>query len=127
MPHSPNFPVLVVEDEIFIRMIAVDTLADCGYSILKAGDAREALDVLERTPGISLVFTDINMPGNTDGLDLAEEVSRRWLNIKVIVTSGAHHLSDADIPDSGRSIGKPYSTKRLEQLVKEQLSGTVDN
>ena len=77
MAAEPKPSVLVVEDEMFIRMVAVDTLEDCGYVILEAGDAREALEVLEQTPGISLIFTDINMPGDIDGLDLATEVAKR--------------------------------------------------
>jgi CheY-like chemotaxis protein len=89
-------PVLVVEDEMFIRMIAVDTLEDRGYGILEAGDAREALAVLEQTPGIALIFTDVNMPGDIDGLDLATEVAKRWPHIEIIVTSGALRLDDVD-------------------------------
>jgi len=77
MAAEPKSSVLVVEDEMFIRMVAVDTLEDRGYVILEAGDAREALEVLEQTPGISLIFTDINMPGDIDGLDLATEVAKR--------------------------------------------------
>jgi CheY-like chemotaxis protein len=126
MSQDHDRPVLVVEDEVFIRMVAVDTLEDCGYSILEAGNAQEAILLLERTPEISLIFTDINMPGNTDGLDLAEEVSRRWPNTKIIVTSGAQQLTDDDIPDGGRFLGKPYSPKHLEKLVSDQMGGLTD-
>jgi CheY-like chemotaxis protein len=115
-------PVLVVEDEMFIRMIAVDTLEDRGYGILEAGDAREALAVLEQTPGIALIFTDVNMPGDIDGLDLATEVAKRWPHIEIIVTSGALRLDDVDIPDSGMFLPKPYLPSDLIRLVKEQLA-----
>lgn len=114
-------PVLVVEDEIFIRMIAVDTLEDGGYAVLEAGDAREALTVLEQTPEIELIFTDINMPGDIDGLDLANEVAMRWPHIGIIVTSGAVRLGDGDIPDAGTFLSKPYLAKELVTLVNEQL------
>jgi len=121
MAAEPKSSVLVVEDEMFIRMVAVDTLEDRGYVILEAGDAREALEVLEQTPGISLIFTDINMPGDIDGLDLATEVAKRWPQIEIIVTSGAVRLNDDVIPDEGVFLPKPYSPADLARLVKTQL------
>lgn len=115
-------PVLVVEDEIFIRMVAVDTLEECGYSMFEAGDAAEAVALIERMPGIALIFTDINMPGDKDGLDLAAEVARRWPEIEIIVTSGARRLSDEQIPDHGDFLSKPYSAAALTKLVREKLA-----
>jgi CheY-like chemotaxis protein len=122
MSNNPARPVIVVEDEVFIRMIAVDSFEDRGYSILEAGDAEEALGLLEKTPGVALVFTDINMPGSTDGLDLATEVAKRWPDIEIIVTSGGVRLNDDDIPDAGKFLPKPYTTAQLGRMVKEQLS-----
>jgi CheY-like chemotaxis protein len=121
MTTEPKSSVLVVEDEVFIRMLAVDTLEDRGYLIHEAGDAREALELLEHTPNISLIFTDINMPGDIDGLDLATEVAKRWPQIEIIVTSGAVRLKDDVIPDAGRFLPKPYSPADLARLVKLQL------
>lgn len=115
-------PVLVVEDEMFIRMVAIDALQDNGFAILEASNAREALQLLEEKPGIALIFTDINMPGDTDGLDLAEEVAKRWPEIEIIITSGGTRLAPADVPDSGKFLPKPYATAQLIDLVKEQLS-----
>ncbi|RZT46419.1 response regulator receiver domain-containing protein [Sphingomonas sp. BK036] len=122
MTPDPHPPVLVVEDEMFIRMVAVDALEERGFAILEACDAREALDILERTPGIALIFTDINMPGKIDGLDLATEVAKRWPDIEIIVTSGGVRLEPADIPDSGKFLPKPYATEQLNALVREQLA-----
>jgi len=122
MSHDHPLPVLVVEDEIFIRMVAVDSLEDRGYSILEAADAEEAIALLETNSAISLLFTDINMPGDTDGLGLAAEVARRWPHIEIIVTSGAVNMVDDDIPDSGRFLPKPYTAENLERLIQEQLT-----
>jgi CheY-like chemotaxis protein len=108
---------------MFIRMLAVDTLEDRGYVILEAGDAREALELLEHTPNISLIFTDINMPGDIDGLDLAMEVAKRWPQIEIIVTSGGVRINDDVLPDAGRFLPKPYSPGDLARLVKSQLVG----
>ncbi len=115
-------PLLIVEDEMLIRMIAVDALEEHGFAILEAGDAREALGILERSPEIALIFTDINMPGDIDGLDLAEEVARRWPDIEIIVTSGGVRLGSAQIPDSGKFLAKPYSMAHLIDLVQKQLA-----
>lgn len=122
MTSHPKLPVLVVEDEIFIRMVAIDALEDSGFTILEAGNAREALNVLEETPDVALIFTDINMPGDIDGLDLAAAVANRWPDIEIIVTSGGVRLREADIPDAGKFLPKPYATKQLIDLVKAQLS-----
>lgn len=122
MTDTPQQPLLIVEDEMFIRMIAADALEDRGFSIVEAGDAREALEILERSPEIALIFTDINMPGDLDGLDLAEEVAKRWPHIEIIVTSGGVRLGSADIPDSGMFLPKPYATDQLVKLVQEQLA-----
>jgi CheY-like chemotaxis protein len=126
MSDQPIRPVLVVEDEVFIRMIAVDSLEDRGYAILEAGDAQEALDLLEQTSGVALVFTDINMPGSNDGLDLVTEVAKRWPNIEIIVTSGGIRLNDEDIPDAGRFLPNPYTSEQLGRMVKEQLARHSD-
>lgn len=122
MTHETKAPVLIVEDEMFIRMVAVDALEETGFSIVEAGDAHEALEVLERTPGIALIFTDINMPGSLDGMDLAAEVARRWPHIEIIVTSGGVSLNSADIPDAGTFLPKPYATQNLIDMVKEHLA-----
>lgn len=103
-------------------MVAVDALEETGFSIVEASDAHEALEVLERTPGIALIFTDINMPGNLDGVDLAAEVARRWPHIEIIVTSGGVRLNSADIPDAGTFLPKPYATQNLIDRVKEHLA-----
>jgi DNA-binding NtrC family response regulator len=113
--------VLVVEDEPLIRMVAADALADRGIMAWEAGDAGEALTVLEEHPGIGLVFTDVNMPGEMDGLDLAHEVSARRPDVSLIVTSGAVTVPDEDLPDSGTFLPKPYPTERLVNIVERKL------
>lgn len=122
MTQNSTHPVLIVEDEPLIRMVAIDALEDNGFAILEADDAGAALKMLEDTPGIALIFTDINMPGDIDGMNLAAEVAKRWPEIEIIVTSGGVRLAQSDIPDSGKFLPKPYDTAQLVHLVKEQLS-----
>lgn len=113
--------VLVVEDEPLTRMVAADALTDRGIMAWEAGDAGEALQVLEQHPRIGLVFTDVNMPGEMDGLGLAHEVSARRPDVSLIVTSGAVRLADDELPDHGTFLAKPYPTDRLVSIVARKL------
>lgn len=113
--------VLVVEDEPLIRMVAADALADCGIMAWEAADAGEALHVLEEHPDIGLVFTDVNMPGEMNGLGLAHEVSLRRPDVSLIVTSGAVTVGDDELPDHGTFLPKPYPTDRLVNIVIRKL------
>lgn len=120
---TTNIPkeVLVVEDEALIRMVAADALADCGIMAWEAGDAGEALHVLEAHPAIGLVFTDVNMPGPMNGLGLAHEINLRRPDVELIVTSGAVTIPDAELPDCGTFLRKPYPTSHLVSIVVRKL------
>lgn len=111
--------VLVVEDETFVRMIAADALAESGFQVLEAPDATEALALLEKHE-VAVVFTDINMPGPIDGLELADIVSTRFPRVKVIVTSGKQWLEPEDLPDDSLFLPKPYRPTQLAKLVGQQ-------
>jgi DNA-binding NtrC family response regulator len=118
--------VLVVEDEPLVRMAAADTLVDRGIMAWEAGDATEALHLLEEHPRIGVVFTDINMPGRPDGLGLAHQVIAERPGVELIVTSGAVQLSDEDLPDDGVFLSKPYTPERLVDLVERKLASNSD-
>ena len=121
MDGSTKPTVLIVEDEAFIRMEAADVLADAGCVSLEAGDAEEALTVLEEHPEVRLLFTDINMPGTMDGLVLAEHVVRTSPDVALIVTSGKQRIADGDLPDHGMFLPKPYRGSDLVKAVQSQL------
>ncbi len=84
----PATNVLVVEDEMVLRMRAVDIVEDAGFTAVEAVNADEALSILESRSDISLLFSDIQMPGSMDGLKLAHAVHDRWPAIKIILVSG---------------------------------------
>jgi two-component system, response regulator PdtaR len=113
--------VLVVEDEPLIRMVAADALTDHGIMAWEAADADEALTALHKHPRIGVVFTDVNMPGEMNGLGLAHEVSALRPDVKLVVTSGAVKVADEDLPDDGTFLPKPYPPERLIQVVEEKL------
>ena len=111
LPEVPK--VLVVEDEMMLRMRAVDIVEDAGFSPVQAVDADQALSILESRSDISLLFTDIQMPGSMDGLKLAHAVHDRWPAIKIILVSGQVKPSDAEKPEDSRFFGKPLSDSQM--------------
>jgi DNA-binding NtrC family response regulator len=121
MPDSLPKEVLVVEDEAIIRMVAADALTDRGIMAWEAGDPGEALEVLEQHPRIGVVFTDVKMPGEMDGIGLAHEVGVLRPDVKVIVTSGAVAVAKEELPRQGVFLPKPYPTNRLVNIVEAEL------
>lgn len=119
MTSSEEPTVLVVEDETFVRMIAADALAESGFQVLEAPDAMEALALLDKHD-VAVVFTDINMPGPIDGLELADIVSTQFPHVKVIVTSGKQWLEPEQLPDDSLFLPKPYRPNQLAKLVGQQ-------
>ena len=100
--------VLVVEDHPLIRMAAVDLVTDAGFDALDAGDAAEAIRILEERSDIRLVFTDVEMPGSMDGLKLSHYLRDRWPPVKVIVVSGKAFINESLLPTGARFFTKPY-------------------
>jgi CheY-like chemotaxis protein len=113
--------ILVVEDEMLLRMRAVDMVEDAGYLPVEAVDADEALAILESRSDIVLLFTDIQMPGSMSGLQLALSVHQRWPRIKIILASGQLKLSQSDIPENSRFFGKPLDSGDMVAKIREML------
>ncbi len=122
MTRSNQKEVLIVEDEAMIRMVAADALADCGIVAWEAGDADEALNALNEHPSISLLFTDVNMPGDMKGIDLARRVHEVRPDVELIITSGATIIANDELPDHGTFLGKPYPVDRLVHIVATKLA-----
>ena len=112
-PTASPTNVLVVEDEMVLRMRAVDIVEDAGFTAIEAVNAEQALSILESRSDISLLFSDIQMPGSMDGLKLAHAVHNRWPSIKIILVSGQVQVSDADTPADSRFFGKPLEAKQM--------------
>jgi two-component system, response regulator PdtaR len=98
--------VLVVEDEILIRELVAEELAEAGYIVVVANDADQAIAILEARQDINLVFTDIDMPGSMDGLKLAAAVRDRWPPVHIIITTGK--VRPLEFPANALFIPKPY-------------------
>ena len=113
--------VLVVEDEMLLRMRAVDMVEDAGFTPLEAVDADEAVAILELRSDIALLFTDIQMPGSMDGLKLAHAVHERWPPIKIILVSGQLKLANIDIPADSRFFGKPLEAREIIAEMRNMI------
>jgi two-component sensor histidine kinase/DNA-binding response OmpR family regulator len=113
--------VLVVEDEMLLRMRAMDMVEDAGFTGVEAINADDALAILESRSDIELLFTDIQMPGSMDGLNLAHAVHARWPLIKIILVSGQLKLTDNDKPLDSRFFGKPLDVKQMIAEMQNML------
>lgn len=113
----PRPLVLVVEDELLIRMSAVYMLEEAGFDVVEAGSADEAIALLETNTRIRIVFTDVDLPGSMDGLRLAAAIRDRWPPIELVLTSGHVHVGQEDLPDRGLFLPKPYSAQQLTEAM----------
>lgn len=122
MAHS-KIKVLVVEDEPLVRLGIAGHLEDDGFTVLETANANEAIAVLARDPEVSIVFTDVDMPGGMDGLKLAAVIRDRWPPIRIVVTSGHRQVGAADLPLESRFFPKPYDFERIASAFRE-IAGT---
>lgn len=114
--------VLVVEDEVLVRIDVTLALEEEGFKVFEVSNADEAIKVLDAHTEIHLMFTDIDMPGSMDGLKLAAAVRDRWPPVKIIITSGHRHLSDDMLPVEGRFFDKPYDALLLMKTMKQMVA-----
>jgi two-component system, response regulator PdtaR len=113
--------VLVVEDEVLIRLMIAQELRMAGLRVVEAANADEAIRVLRRSPKIALMMTDLAMPGSMDGEKLAMTVNSNWPHIKiVIVSSFAPHWPVSRLAYT--FIGKPFNPDRLVERIKQLLN-----
>ena len=122
MGHSAmQRTILVVEDELFIRMSAVATLGDAGFFVLEAKDSLEALAVLARHPQTNVLMTDVRMPGPMDGLALIARVQIDHPAIRSIVVSGNASAEQARNAGAVGFVAKPYLAKTIVQAVHDTV------
>jgi len=114
--------VLLVEDEPLVRMLGADVLSDAGFIVVEAVDAHEALEQLEAHPEVRVLFTDVKMPGEIDGLDLARLVHAQRPDVGLVIASGHVRLGAGEIPDSGRFVPKPYRPSELVEVIRAAAS-----
>jgi CheY-like chemotaxis protein len=115
--------ILIVEDDFLIRSHAAQIIEEAEFDVVEASDADDAIAILEARSDITVLFTDIQMPGSMDGLKLAAAVNGRWPPIKIVATSGLVHLRPDDPPEGGRFLPKPYDSSQLTATLRELVAG----
>ena len=108
---------LVVDDEAFARLHAVQILLDEGFLVLEASDTAEGMAILQCERDVSLVLTDISMPGDLDGLYLARQVRQHRPNVRMIIASG-WPPADEHLPAGATFLAKPYTAHALIEAVR---------
>lgn len=121
-PRASKRPVvLIVEDELLIRMNSMEMVEAAGFEVLEAENADDAIAVLEARNDIHLILTDVHMPGSMDGLKLAHFVRNRWPPVKIIATSGRALPAEGDLPDGARFLQKPYTATEITAVLQELI------
>lgn len=110
--------VLVVEDDPLLRMDAAILLEDAGFDVvqLETGDSALAY-VYEQSASVGAVFSDVQMPGDTDGLDLAAFIASNWPAITIVLTSGRVHPK-RDLPGNIRFVSKPWVADEIVAAMR---------
>lgn len=127
---GPEVPrtILVVDDEVLIRLEISDYLRDCGFRVIEAAQADEAVAVLSASEPIDLVFTDIHMPGSMDGFGLARWIRDNRPDVKVLLTSGLARTTElaSDLCGLGPVEPKPMSRDALLRRIRRLLDRAAE-
>ena len=124
-PQRPaSETILIVEDEVLIRLDVADYLRGCGYRVIEAGNASEAMAIFQSGQRIDLVFSDVQLPGSMDGFALARWVRTHQPEIKVILTSGVARSAQVagQLCEDGPLEKKPFDPQQLLQRIRESLA-----
>lgn len=105
--------VLVVDDDALLRMNAADFLKDAGFKTVEAENAADALKIMETRSDVRILFTDVQMPGSIDGIELAKKIHANWPEVLLLITSGNACPSKRQMPDHGHFLSKPYRAAAL--------------
>lgn len=114
--------VLIVEDEILVRMAVVEDFVQAGYSVIEAASADEAITILEAGLEVDLIFSDIQMPGALDGLALLKAVRDRYPSISVILTSGQTVPPAQALDGRHFFVPKPYASRTVLDLAHQEMA-----
>ena len=124
-PHPTT--VLVVDDDLLVREPIADYLRELGYEVLEAGDAHEAISVVDHADRVDLVFSDVRMPGELDGVGLAQWVRSHRPELPVLLTTGydASGWADGELGREVRLLQKPYSQAQVLGHIKRLLGSEL--
>jgi DNA-binding response OmpR family regulator len=113
--------ILVVEDEPLIRMSLTDHLEIQGFEVLEAPTGDRARELMSEGAPISVLVTDVSMPGWIDGIGLALWTRHNFPRIKIVIVSGASTGKVESLGDEGQIISKPYSHQDIVKRIRNLL------
>ena len=114
--------VLVVEDEMLVRVHMTEMLRQAGYAVLDAANADDAINILEKRNDIRVVFTDVHMPGSMDGVRLAHHIAKKWPPVRLFVTSGHVNVAPSDLPEGAEFCAKPCPPDKITSVIESLLA-----
>ena len=114
--------VLVVEDHPLVRISVLEVLVEAGFEALEASSAVEAIWLLEARSDVHLVFTDAEMSGTMDGIELVHYIRNRWPPVKLIVVSGKTEIAPEELPRGAKFFPKPYRERTIVEAMVGMLS-----
>jgi YesN/AraC family two-component response regulator len=117
--HEKPIVVLIVEDEALIRMDVADYISRPDITTLEAANADEALQILSERSDVDVIFTDVNMPGSMDGLQLAERVRELQSEIGIIIASGMVRVARSTLPSNIVFYEKPYDLEEVSASIRK--------
>ncbi len=118
-----KYLVIVVEDEVIIRMVAGAALTNAGFDVVEARHAEEAIAILgARARDVHAMFTDVHLPGSMDGLALAHLTHGSWPQIAVLIASGHARPRPEELPEGSRFLSKPYDLYNVVAHLKEMVT-----
>lgn len=127
-PGTSSQTILIVDDDVLVRLVIADYLRECGYKVCEAANADEAVAMLEAPEvSIDIVFSDVQMPGDMDGFGLARWIRANHPGVHVILTSGVDRSADiaATLCEAGPLLEKPYSPESVVDRIR-QLSARAN-
>ena len=124
-PVAPTEAVLVVEDDVLVRLVIAAYLRDCGYRVFEAANGDEAIKLLQRDEaGIGVVLTDVEMPGETDGFALAQWIRRERPGVELVIAGTPARAAEAagDLCEEGPQRAKPYEPSLALDRIRRLLA-----
>ena len=114
--------ILVVEDEPLVRALVVDALEDEDFVVVEAPTGDVAVRVLQARSDIAVVLTDVDMPGEIDGFQLARIAREMYPQVVVIVVSGGVRSGFSGTAPDARFVSKPYTPRLIIHMIREMTS-----
>jgi CheY-like chemotaxis protein len=113
--------ILVVDDELMVRMYARKILEEAGYTVHEATTAEKALQIIADTGDVGAVVTDIDMPGAMDGLELARNIDVAMPELAIVIMSGQVLPRRDQLPLKATFVAKPFLPEVLLLNVAQAL------